>query len=158
MRQTAVRFRQIFKGTPKVDDNVMTFYNEFSRKVFTYNKRFVKNIKETEKEYFKLYMDIVLLYVKFDFDPHFSPPPVSSDNFFQIIHHIRKIQPSQEITKELDASETLRRLRILLWGYNSIFSSTRMYRKTLAPSENLFTRIKKPVTTVPSAQGGGGGV
>ena len=160
VKQAAVQFTTSFKKRmkptdPDVDVDMMNFYNEFSRKLFTYYKQYVRNIKGTEMELFKEYIGILLQCIQCI---QSVGGPVTPDNFLDLLPHITPIinyknqKHLKQITQGLSIPQQLHSLRILLWSYNSTFSSTRMYPNAQPP---YFSRtIRKKRTR--QQQGGGG--
>ena len=160
VKQAAAQFTTSFKKRmkptdPDVDVDMMNFYNEFSRKLFTYYKHFVRNIKGTEMDLFKEYIGILLPFIQII---QSVGGPVTPDNFLDLLPHItpmtmdqKQIKQVKQITQGLSVPQQLHSLRILLWSYNSTFSSTRMYPNAQPPYFSRTIRKKR------QQEGGGGG-
>lgn len=110
---------------------IWNLYNQFSRQVFTYEKQWIDDMDTLEGQtaYFHLYMSYVLQYVTLNQEEDIWTPEKLITQLSKIQSALAMESPIVDYCIETNPlEERVKMLRVLLWGYNSIFSSTRMYR------------------------------
>jgi len=141
--EMATRFIQLFRQHPPSlrnhqdyrdtvrRENIWQLYSRFSRMVFTFYKNYIRdmNTPEGQIHYFDLYMGYVLPFVKINGEEDWTSVKLLAN--LSLIYSVVEMESSWirlRIITLISLEERIKMLRVLLWGYNSVFSSTRMYR------------------------------
>jgi hypothetical protein len=113
--------------------SIWNLYSQFSRQVFTFEKKWIRDMNSVEGQtaFFHLYMSFVLQYVTINEEEEIW----TSERLLTRLLDIRGVlsMDFSMITYILGTFPVVERkkmLRVLLWGYNSVFASTRMYRNS----------------------------
>jgi len=112
---------------------IWDLYSRFSRQVFTHEKKWIRDMNDHEgqRAYFNLYMNYVLHFITINEEE--EAEEWTSEKLLMRLSDIRAVMGMDRafinfIIGNYTPKERIKMLRVLLWGYNSVFASTRMYR------------------------------